>query len=141
MRMNHFTPVTALAGGLLIGLATASYLLYTGRYAGISGIVRGAAFGDSDRMMDVLFITGLVLGGLVYGFMRPASTSSSLSLWVVAAGGVFVGLGTSLGGGCTSGHGVCGLGRFSGRALIAVVAFIATGMMTVFLFRHVFAGA
>ncbi|GAC1403036.1 MAG: YeeE/YedE family protein [Candidatus Velthaea sp.] len=139
--MNHFTPVTALAGGVLIGIATALYLLYTGRYAGISGIVRGAAFGDPDRAMDVLFVGGLILGGFVYGLLRPATTSAGLSLWVVGAGGVLVGLGTSLGRGCTSGHGVCGLGRFSSRALVAVVAFIATGMMTVYLVRHVFATA
>lgn len=137
--MTHFTPIAALGGGLLIGLATAVYLVLTGRYAGISGILRGAAFGDPDRFIDALFVGGLILGGLAYTLLRPAPVSAGIPLWIVGIGGILVGIGTSLGRGCTSGHGVCGLGRFSIRSLAAVGTFIATGMVTVFILRHVFA--
>jgi len=136
--MHNFTPVSALAGGVLIGIATVLYLVLTGRYAGISGIMRGAAFGDADRVMDVLFVAGLVLGGVVwFAFARISPAASwNAPWWLVAAGGILVGFGTSLGRGCTSGHGVCGLGRLSRRSLVAVVAFVASGMITVFVVRH-----
>lgn len=138
--MNHFTPIPALEGGLLIGFATLSYLVFTGRYAGLSGIVRSVAFGDPDRKMDALFMIGLVLAGAIWarvsgGGNTPPLTSESIAL--VGAGGILVGIGTTLGRGCTSGHGVCGLGRMSTRSFTAVLTFIATGVITVFLVRHV----
>jgi uncharacterized membrane protein YedE/YeeE len=137
--VNHFTPLSALAGGILIGLATTLYLWLTGRYAGLSGILRSAAFGDPDRKMDALFMIGLVLGGALWFAFSPHApyAPSTTSLWIVAIAGVLVGFGTALGNGCTSGHGVCGLGRFSGRSLVAVLAFMATGIATVFITRHV----
>ena len=137
--MHNLTPVSALAGGVLIGIATVLYLVLTGRYAGISGILRGAAFGDPDRVMDVLFAAGLVLGGAAWFAVAGTSPAASLHApwWLVAAGGAFVGFGTSMGRGCTSGHGVCGLGRLSRRSLVAVVVFVASGMITVFVVRHV----
>lgn len=137
--MNHFTPLSALAGGVLIGIATTLYLWLTGRYAGLSGILRSAAFGDSDRKMDALFMLGLVLGGALWFALRPHAVyaPSTTSLWIVAVAGVLVGFGTSLGNGCTSGHGVCGLGRLSVRSLVAVLAFMSTGVATVFITRHV----
>lgn len=136
--MNHFTPISALAGGLLIGTSTVLYLWLTGRYAGLSGILRSAAFGDPDRKMDVLFVVGMLVGGgawFAWGHHEsyPASVAN---LWIVAASGILVGVGTSLGRGCTSGHGVCGLGRLSVRSLVAVVAFMSTGIATVFVARH-----
>ena len=136
--MHNLTPVSALTGGVLIGIATVLYLVLTGRYAGISGILRGAAFGDPDRAMDVLFVAGLVLGGLAWFAVARTSSAASWSApwWLVAVGGTFVGFGTSLGRGCTSGHGVCGLGRLSRGSLVAVVTFVASGIVTVFVVRH-----
>ncbi len=134
--MHDFTPVSALAGGLLIGIATVLYLVLTGRYAGISGILRGAAFGDADRTMDAVFVGGLVFGGAVWFAATRTSVPNASAPWLVAAGGVFVGFGTSLGRGCTSGHGVCGLGRLSARSLVAVLTFVAAGIVTVFVVRH-----
>ena len=135
--MTHFTPLPALAGGLMIGCAAVLYLVLTGRYAGISGIIRGAVFGDPARSVDVLFAAGLLIGGAVVRWVSPpAIVQPAAGLGVVALGGLLVGVGTSLGGGCTSGHGVCGLGRFSPRSLVAVVTFVAAGMVTVFLKNH-----
>ena len=138
--MEHFTPVSALVGGVIIGLSTTLYLWLTGRYAGISGILRGAMFdSDAERWMDSLFVAGLVLGGALWFGLGPRSSGShgANPLILVALGGLLVGFGTSLGNGCTSGHGVCGLGRLSVRSLAAVVTFLATGMLTVFVVRHV----
>ncbi len=135
--MEHFTPVSAVIGGLMIGVATVLYLLLTGRYAGISGIMRGAVFGDPDRSTDVLFVIGLLLGGVAWRWVGPHETARAAnSLWIAAVGGLLVGAGTSLGGGRTSGHGVCGLGRLSLRSLVAVVSFVAAGMVTVYLTNH-----
>lgn len=136
--MNHFTPLSALAGGLLIGIATVLYLALTGRYAGLSGILRSAAFGDPDRTMDALFTGGLVLGGVLWFTLapHPAFAPAATDLWIVALGGLLVGFGTALGNGCTSGHGVCGLGRLSVRSLVAVLSFMGTGIATVFVTRH-----
>lgn len=138
--MNHFTPLSALAGGLLIGTSTVLYLWLTGRYAGLSGIIRSAAFGDPDRKMDSLFMIGLVLGGGVWFAFAPHApfAPSPTSLWIVALAGALVGIGTALGNGCTSGHGVCGLGRLSMRSLAAVLMFMTTGIATVYVARHVF---
>ncbi len=138
--MQNFTPVTALIGGLLVGVATLAYLVLTGRYAGLSGIVRSVAFGDPDRKMDALFIVGLILAGFVWSRFAsggPSLALTSQNLALVGVGGAFVGFGTSLGGGCTSGHGVCGLGRLSTRSLAAVLTFIATGIVTVFVVRQI----
>ena len=137
--MDHFTPGSALIGGVLIGVATLVYLVLTGRYAGISGIVRGVAFAEPDRAMDGLFVAGLVIAGSIWTLVAhpaPVAPITGAALALVAVGGVFVGFGTSLGNGCTSGHGVCGLGRLSTRSLSAVLVFIATGIMTVFAVHH-----
>jgi uncharacterized membrane protein YedE/YeeE len=138
--MTSFTPLAAIAGGCLIGIATVLYLVLAGRYAGLSGILRGAVFGDPDRFMDVLMIAGLVAGGWLWSLLSPhplAPRSGALVYGSAAAGGVLVGFGTALGGGCTSGHGVCGLGRLSSRSLVAVLTFLAAGVLTVFIVRHV----
>jgi hypothetical protein len=136
--MEHFNPLSAALGGLLIGTATVLYLVLAGRYVGISGIVRAAAFGDPDRAMDLLFVAGLVLGGLVWFRLgAPASWPPPRPLWAIAIGSVLVGVGTRLGHGCTSGHGLCGLGRLSRRSLVAVLTFIAFGMLTVFVADHI----
>lgn len=134
--MDHFTPVPALVGGLLIGASAVAYLLFTGRYAGISGIARGAAFGGSDRSLDVLFVVGMLASGALCFFFQRGVAGAAPPLWAVTLGGMFVGYGTSLGRGCTSGHGVCGLGRLSLRSLAAVATFMAAGVATVFVVRH-----
>ena len=121
----------------MIGVATALYLFLTGRYAGISGIMRSVAFGDPDRAMDAVFIAGLVVGGLVWtAFGTQTSYYSPKFLLLPAIGGVLVGFGSALQRGCTSGHGVCGLGRLSLCSFYAVVVFLITGMLTVFAVRH-----
>jgi len=130
----------ALTGGLIIGVATSFMLLFSGRIAGISGIVGGLippTRGDSDWRIS--FVAGLLVGGLalllVYPAAFPAKFSTS-TLGVLVAGAL-VGFGTRLGNGCTSGHGVCGIGRVSRRSLVATVVFLSTGMLTVYLDRHV----
>lgn len=138
--MHDFSPVPALVGGALIGLS-ASILLFThGKVAGISGLYAGALRSDSpDRKMRIAFIVGLVAAGVVLRLLSPrlfaSSWTPSLALALVA--GLVVGVGTRLGGGCTSGHGVCGLSRLSMRSLVATVTFMAFGFLTVFVVRHV----
>jgi uncharacterized membrane protein YedE/YeeE len=135
--MHDFTPIPALLGGMLIGLAASILLLTHGRVAGISGLYGGAIRrGTSDRAFRLSFVAGLVIAGLVVRFLFP---SASLPLTLVA--GLLVGFGTQLGNGCTSGHGVCGLSRLSPRSLVATLTFMATGAATVFVAQHVIGGA
>lgn len=128
----------ALAGGGLIGLASSLLLVCARETAGISGILSGALAPDvapRERSWRVMFVAGLVLGGLALLVARPASFSPGLrSLPMALLAGALVGLGTRLSGGCTSGHGVCGLSRLSGRSLVATMTFIAAGVMTVWAF-------
>lgn len=135
--------LSAAAGGALIGAAASILLLTNGRIAGISGIVGGCiAPACPDRGWRAWFLAGLVGAGLVFALVRPAAFSSSpVPLGAVAAAGLLVGFGTRLGGGCTSGHGVCGLGRRSVRSVVATVTFMMTGAATVFVVRHLIGGA
>jgi uncharacterized protein len=138
--MENFTPVSGLVGGLLIGLAVALLLVLNGRIGGISGIVGGLlAFGGPDLGWRAAFVAGLVLGALAYAL--SAGTASlvdvRVSLPVVVVGGILVGFGTRLGSGCTSGHGLCGLARFSRRSVVATAVFFGVAILTVFLTRHV----
>jgi uncharacterized membrane protein YedE/YeeE len=141
--MEHFTPVLATVGGVLIGLAAALMLFGLGRIAGISGIFGGLLV---RRLGDVAwraaFVLGLVLGGLLMFQVAPSLFAITLdrSLLSVTAAGLLVGFGTRMGSGCTSGHGVCGLSRLSPRSLVATLTFMATGALTVFLTQHVFGG-
>jgi len=134
----HFTPWSALAGGLLIGLAAAALILFNGRIAGISGIAGGLlrpARGDAG--WRIAFLIGLVAAPLVYllGAPLPAvRVEAGTAILVVA--GLLVGIGTRYGAGCTSGHGVCGLSRLSPRSLAATAAFMLAGFATVFVTRH-----
>lgn len=133
-----FSPAIALIGGLLIGLSSTLLLLFNGRIAGISGIVNGAiGFGNARRWQQ-LFIVGLLIGGLLYSNLvasQPTLTSEFAPVSMII-GGLLVGFGTRLGNGCTSGHGVCGLGRLSFRSLVAVMTFLIAGFATVFVTRH-----
>jgi len=128
----------AIIGGLLIGLSASLYWSLNGRVAGISGILSGAFFkAGEERWINVAFLLGLVIAGVGFASFTERVPAPSLPLMPLAAAGLLVGFGTRLGGGCTSGHGVCGLSRFSLRSLFAVVTFMATGMVTVFVVRHV----
>lgn len=132
--MEHFTPGLSTVGGILIGLSAALLLLLMGRIAGISGIASGLLSPTApDFRWRLPFTLGLVAAGAAASFLWPAGVAYTpdRSLWLVGIAGLLVGLGTRLGSGCTSGHGVCGLGRLSFRSFIAVVVFLATGMITV----------
>lgn len=135
---THFTPWTSLAGGLLIGVAAAMFLLLNGRIAGISGILGGLLRpGKGDAGWRVAFILGLVSAPLLYQLVAPlpvVRVEADTASLVVA--GLLVGIGTRYGSGCTSGHGVCGLSRFSLRSVVATAVFMAAGFMTVFVGRH-----
>jgi uncharacterized membrane protein YedE/YeeE len=139
---HAFTPWTSLAGGLLIGLAAALLLLFNGRIAGISGILGGLlqpAKGDS--VWRIAFVLGLVIAPLAWqiGAALPAiHIDSDYPVLIIA--GLIVGISTRYGSGCTSGHGVCGISRLSPRSLIATLAFMASGFVTVFFIRHLIGG-
>ena len=142
--MNDFTPISALAGGAVIGLAASLLLLTHGKVAGISGLFGGALRrGTSDRAFRLSFIAGLVLMGAVVRVLAPGAfaTTWSATLPLTLLAGAVVGVGTQLGNGCTSGHGVCGVSRLSARSLIATGTFMATGFDTTFVVRHVLGGA
>jgi uncharacterized protein len=138
---NSFTPWTALAGGVLIGIAAAMFVLLNGRIAGISGVLGGLLKPHrGDVAWRAAFVSGLVAAPLLYAvsFGRPEGRiDASYGALVVA--GLLVGVGTRYGSGCTSGHGVCGLSRLSPRSLVATCTFMTAGFATVFLIRHVLA--
>ena len=134
----HFTPWNSLAGGVLIGIATALFLLFNGRIAGISGILGGLLrpmAGDVGWRMA--FVLGLVGAPLIYTLATPlpaVHVDATMTTLVVA--GLLVGVGTRYGSGCTSGHGVCGLSRLSLRSMVATASFMLAGFVTVFIVRH-----
>lgn len=134
----HFTPWASLAGGILIGLAAAIFLLLNGRIAGISGILGGLLQRPhGDMAWRIAFVSGLVGAPFVYAIFEPLPTvqvDAGTATLVVA--GLLVGIGTRYGSGCTSGHGVCGLSRRSVRSLVATAAFMTAGFVTVFIVRH-----
>jgi uncharacterized membrane protein YedE/YeeE len=131
--MENFTPLSALAGGALIGLAASLMLLGNGRIAGISGIYSGLL---KPRAGDIgwraAFVVGLVVAGLVAAFAAPDAIAPTVSrsAGTTALAGLLVGFGVRMGNGCTSGHGVCGLTRFSRRSAVATATFMATGIAT-----------
>jgi len=138
--VENFTPVSGLIGGLLIGLSTVLLILFNGRIAGISGIVGGLlARKGSEIGWRAVFVVGLLLGAFVYmlaiGGALPVNIQASLPVMVAA--GLLVGFGTRLGSGCTSGHGVSGIARFSKRSIVATLMFFVTAIITVFLTHHV----
>ena len=138
---NVFTPWTSLAGGVLIGVAAAMFLLLNGRIAGISGILGGLLKPiEGDVAWRVAFVAGLVGAPLVYTLVAAApQLQIDAGYGALAAAGLLVGIGTRYGAGCTSGHGVCGLSRLSLRSLAATVAFMGAGFVTVFVVRHALA--
>jgi uncharacterized membrane protein YedE/YeeE len=135
--MHDFTPISALLGGALIGLASVWLLAANGRVAGVSGILHGL-FAPTEGRWRGAFILGLVLAGVAWQAAgAPVALRQGFPIYLAATAGLLVGFGTRLGGGCTSGHGVCGLGRLSARSLVAVVVFMAAGMVSTYVVRHV----
>lgn len=132
--------IWGLAGGGLIGLAAAMFLLVQGRVMGISGILGGLVDGSGHRRLgeNLAFVGGLVGGPALYVWWHPGfATQISSELWVLLAGGFLVGLGTRLANGCTSGHGVCGISRLSRRGIGASVVYVGIGMLSISVLRHV----
>ncbi|MCK5728044.1 MAG: YeeE/YedE family protein [Methylococcales bacterium] len=137
--MENFTPYSAIFGGMLIGLGASLMLLFNGRIMGTSGILSGLISpSKGDWLWRVLFVVGMIAGATFFLIIFPESTPSRhdfpVSLLIPA--GLLVGFGTRLGNGCTSGHGVCGIARFSIRSIYATLTFIVSGMLTVFVIRH-----
>ena len=140
--MHAFSPLAALVGGALIGLAASIFLLTHGRICGISGLLGGLVRRTTDVLgVRAAFVGGLLAGGVGLRLLAPSVfEASSGASWALAIpAGLLVGFGTQLGNGCTSGHGVCGLSRLSPRSLVATLVFMAAGFVTVFLARHVLA--
>jgi uncharacterized membrane protein YedE/YeeE len=133
-----FTPWASLAGGAIIGLAAAMFVLFNGRIAGISGILGGLLQRPKgDSAWRVAFLLGLVASPLLYMFFAPLpAVQVDAGMGTLILAGLLVGIGTRYGSGCTSGHGVCGLSRLSPRSLVATAAFMGAGFVTVFIVRH-----
>jgi uncharacterized membrane protein YedE/YeeE len=137
--MENFTPVSALIGGGLIGLSAVLLYLAHGRIAGVSGHLGGVLSGSgAPRWLSAAFLIGLAGGGaaVYYGIGLPEAVVPQASGWLLIAAGLLVGIGTRLGSGCTSGHGVCGLARLSPRSLVATGVFFTVALVTVFVLRH-----
>lgn len=138
---NHFTPWASLAGGIILGLAAALFVLLNGRVLGISGILGGLIKPRAgDAGWRIAFVAGLIAAPVVWRLFAPLPVPSvEASLPVLVIAGLLVGWGTRYGSGCTSGHGVCGLARLSPRSLAATLAFMAAGFVTVYVARHLVA--
>ena len=135
MAIVNFTPLSAFTGGLLIGFAVFLFFIFNGRIAGVSSIASETILKDQNRYDNLLFLVGLVIGPILFSFSGNEIESvltSSLPLLIL--GGLLVGVGTKIGNGCTSGHGVCGISRFSIRSITATIVFILTGVFTVLIF-------
>ena len=135
MNIVNFTPVTATLGGILIGLAVGVFFLFNGRLVGISGIAANALTEKNNRFDNLLFLLGLVIGPVLYSLFTKneinITISNSFILLIFA--GLLVGIGTRISGGCTSGHGISGIGRFSLRSIVATITFMIVGILTVLI--------
>ena len=139
---NHFTPWASLTGGLLLGVASAVFILINGRILGISGILGGLLPPKvGDIGWRVAFLLGMVAAPTVFMALAPAGLASEpridAGFWTVIAAGLLVGIGTRYASGCTSGHGVCGLSRLSPRSLVATLSFMGAGFFIVYIVRHI----
>jgi uncharacterized membrane protein YedE/YeeE len=142
--MENFTPYASLAGGILIGISASILMYLSGRIAGISGIVSGV-FNESslhEKAWRLAFVIGLIGGAFVYVYFFPIEIAprEHVTTALLVVGGLLVGIGTAMGGGCTSGHGVCGMSRFSLRSIAATMTFLISGIVTVYLV-NLFLGA
>jgi uncharacterized membrane protein YedE/YeeE len=135
MNIVNFTPVSAFTGGLIIGLAVVLFFVLNGRLIGISGIASNFLTSKNNRMDNLLFLVGLIIGPIAYKLItqKEINISISSSLLLLAIAGLLVGVGTRIGGGCTSGHGISGIGRFSLRSIVATVTFMIVGILTVLI--------
>jgi len=133
----NFTPFSAFSGGLLIGIAVILFFISTGRLAGVSGIVNNTLTNTQNWLSNFLFLVGLVLGPSVYVLIlnKDIAFSMTSSLPLIIIGGILVGFGTKIGSGCTSGHGICGISRFSVRSIVATITFMIIAMITVVLLK------
>ena len=136
--MYNFTPLSALTGGLIIGCAVVLFFYTTGRLAGISGIFANALTNTFNRSSNLLFLLGLVICPMGYFYLSEATIHFKItnSYILIIIAGFLVGLGTRMGGGCTSGHGICGISRMSVRSIIITITFIFGGMLTVFILQQ-----
>jgi uncharacterized membrane protein YedE/YeeE len=143
--MESFKPITYNHGGVLLGKAPAGLLMFHGRIAGISGIAGGVfrQRESGDTAWRIMFLVGLFAAGVAWSYFRPEDYAFGIerSTGALIAAGLAVGIGTQLGSGCTSGHGVCGIGRLSKRSTVATVTFMATAAVTVFIVNEVLGGA
>ena len=135
MNIVNFTPISALSGGLLIGLSVALFFILKGRMIGISVIASNFLVSKDNRIENFLFLVGLILGPLIYNLIsgKEINISISNSLFLLIIAGAMVGFGTRLSNGCTSGHGISGISRFSLRSIIATITFMLVGMLTVLI--------
>jgi len=142
--MESFTPITSAIGGVLIGIASAGLLMFHGRIAGISGIAGGIFRRVSgDTSWRVMFLIGLFAAGLGWSYFFPQDYLVGIdrSTGALVVAGLAVGIGTQVGGGCTSGHGVCGIGRLSKRSTVATISFMTTAALTVFVVNELLGGS
>ena len=135
MNIVNFTPYSALIGGIIIGFAVAIFFYFNGRLVGISGIASNALTEERNKLDNILFLIGLIIGPIIYALFTQEEISISISnsyLLLIFAG-LLVGIGTRISGGCTSGHGISGIGRFSVRSIVATITFMIVGIITVYL--------
>ena len=135
MNIVNFTPITATLGGMIIGLAVVIFFLFNGRLVGISGIAANALTQKDNKFDNLLFLLGLILGPIIYSLFtsKEINITISNSFILLIFAGLLVGIGTRISGGCTSGHGICGIGRFSLRSIIATITFMVVGILTVLI--------
>ena len=135
MNIINFTPISALTGGLIIGFSVFLFFILNGRMTGISGIASNFLISKNNRIDNLLFLIGLILGPLIYSYFTNQKIEILItnSLFLLIGGGALVGFGTRISGGCTSGHGISGIGRFSLRSIIATITFMIVGILTVLI--------
>ena len=139
MNIVNFTPITATAGGMIIGLAVVMFFLFNGRLVGISGIASNALTEKDNKFDNLLFLLGLIIGPILYTLFtnKEINITISNSLILLICAGLLVGIGTRVSGGCTSGHGISGIGRFSLRSIIATITFMIVGILTVLIKNYI----
>ena len=135
MNIVNFTPIPAFTGGLIIGLAVAVFFLLNGRLVGISGIASNALTENENKFDNLLFLLGLIIAPIIYSIFSNEGVNISISnsYVLMIAAGLLVGIGPRVSGGCTSGHGISGIGRFSLRSIVATIAFMIVGILTVYI--------
>ena len=135
MNIINFTPITATLGGMIIGLAVVIFFLFNWRLVGISGIASNALTEKDNKFDNLLFLFGLIVGPIIYSLFtsKEINITISNSFILLIFAGLLVGIGTRVSGGCTSGHGISGIGRFSLRSIIATITFMIVGILTVLI--------